>query len=870
MSDSQATYRLPVVLEYFKTVTEPPKSRKSRKKGDHRRDPPEEGFRILYISDCEENENNGDSTKSLAERRRIHLGTIKLEHGSDSILSLLIQLSQRCGVLTHRCQIVLEQQYVSAQEEDMIEMLNETKRQSSDQNESEPIVEEVGDIQYAADVDSDQNGSNDRSMDNEDSDNRVGASDIIRALLRKHPAVEQWLRTKPRWHHGVLVNDNLAEELMDRLIQQQADWRQVIQQIVEDIRAKRQRPTSSSINNQPESGREQCSITESTTRCEENTNEIVDFIIRELIRSVTKDETEIIDDVLTTETNGPPHSEIDNTSGGKIISHPTDQCTEHNGHSEQSVEYPEPQTSEMVVDEYTGSDEFVSGLLLVTVYLSRDVFVKRNILRSMKHIKAFDALLDVLEDGHEVLGLTEGFPLPINDRQLHKQHIQSFETWLLYERLRPKWEAMCNANPDGMTATLWDYQRRAVQWMLQREGDARMVPNLLWRKVICHREDHESSASKSKQFWFHIDDGGFWEGSGIDAVHDVRGGILADQMGLGKTVECLALILLNPQRYWSYGKPVGDDRYRMFRDEDDEEDEELNHNGSHQEKYGEPDAESIAQFMNGEQLLCESRATLIVLPTNILHQWKSEIQTHAPHLNVYIYLGLNGWKKQRDRIRKRKRKLERKRRSSGLYTSSGMSASKSPRKRRRLNSNGEAGLMEGLDDDIDADGVSTQIHDDDDDEEPNYQKLAKYDVVLTDYAVLRAESNYSTPLNYRFRRKKRYEIPNTPLLQIRWWRLILDEAQQIESRVSQSARMALKLTTKYRWAVTGTPIGKNGLDDLYGLVKFLGVEPFNTQVAWLRTVAEPYYNGDDRRLFAILKRIMWRQAKHHVADELVL
>ena len=143
-------------------------------------------------------------------------------------------------------------------------------------------------------------------------------------------------------------------------------------------------------------------------------------------------------------------------------------------------------------------------------------------------------------------------------------------------------------------------------------------------------------------------------------------------------------------------------------------------------------------------------------------------------------------------------------------------------------------------------------------------------MVLTDYAVLRAESNYSTPLNYRFRRKKRYEIPNTPLLQIRWWRLILDEEQQIESRVSQSARMALKLSTKYRWAVTGTPIGKNGLDDLYGLVKFLGVEPFNTQVAWLRTVAEPYYNGDDRRLLAILKRIMWRQAKHHVADELVL
>ncbi len=96
-------------------------------------------------------------------------------------------------------------------------------------------------------------------------------------------------------------------------------------------------------------------------------------------------------------------------------------------------------------------------------------------------------------------------------------------------------------------------------------------------------------------------------------------------------------------------------------------------------------------------------------------------------------------------------------------------------------------------------------------------------MVLTDYNVLRAGSDFSSPLKYTFRRKKRHCIPDTPLLQIRWWRLILDEAQQIESRVSKSAAMALKVSSRHKWCVTGTPIGKNGLDDLYGLIKFLGI-----------------------------------------------
>ncbi len=56
--------------------------------------------------------------------------------------------------------------------------------------------------------------------------------------------------------------------------------------------------------------------------------------------------------------------------------------------------------------------------------------------------------------------------------------------------------------------------------------------------------------------------------------------------------------------------------------------------------------------------------------------------------------------------------------------------------------------------------------------------------------VLREEVNYNKQTPYRFRGGKRYEIPQTPLLQIDWHRLVLDEAQNVEKTVAGAAKMA--------------------------------------------------------------------------------
>ena len=63
----------------------------------------------------------------------------------------------------------------------------------------------------------------------------------------------------------------------------------------------------------------------------------------------------------------------------------------------------------------------------------------------------------------------------------------------------------------------------------------------------------------------------------------------------------------------------------------------------------------------------------------------------------------------------------------------------------------------------------------------------------------------------------------SPLLSLHWWRVVLDEAQMVESGTAKAAAMALRLSTTHRWAVSGTPMGRGRLADLHGLMAFLQV-----------------------------------------------
>jgi E3 ubiquitin-protein ligase SHPRH len=168
---------------------------------------------------------------------------------------------------------------------------------------------------------------------------------------------------------------------------------------------------------------------------------------------------------------------------------------------------------------------------------------------------------------------------------------------------------------------------------------------------------------------------------------------------------------------------------------------------------------------------------------------------------------------------------------------------------------------------------------------PSLLQLAVADVVLVTYHTLAKETNFMLAASkYMLRHEKMYVNPVSPLLKVNWWRVVLDEAQEVESTVKLCAIMASKLPCINRWCCTGTPIGKNGLDDLGGLFTFLKHNPFESDYLWRVGVRIPYTTGSSTHpklaklcewkglnpLMKCLKPIFWRHSKSHVAADLNL
>ncbi|WFD29578.1 RING-type E3 ubiquitin transferase [Malassezia sp. CBS 17886] len=308
--------------------------------------------------------------------------------------------------------------------------------------------------------------------------------------------------------------------------------------------------------------------------------------------------------------------------------------------------------------------------------------------------------------------------------------------------------------PRALHAHLLPFQRRSVAFLLEREAPAAE------RRILRDACGPWWVRVGASPLFFHVLTGELTDDA-ARAGDDVAGAVLAEEMGLGKTVEILALILQNraPERnelpaYWDAANEVH---------------------------------------------VYPVAATLIVAPETLRGQWLDEIATHAPSLRVYSFLG--------------HRAADADRAARGHVTWGAWARD--------------------------------------------------VDVVVLSFETLARELAASHKAPPRtLRRPARYARPRSPLVQLAFRRVVMDEVQLVGGNAARTMALVPRASSV---AVSGTPVRR--VEDLRGSLAFLGLlRAAATPSAWQRVLAPtraPYVAD-------VLRRTGIRHTKVQVAHEMVL
>ncbi|KAL9580987.1 MAG: hypothetical protein Q9212_004169 [Teloschistes hypoglaucus] len=93
------------------------------------------------------------------------------------------------------------------------------------------------------------------------------------------------------------------------------------------------------------------------------------------------------------------------------------------------------------------------------------------------------------------------------------------------------------------------------------------------------------------------------------------------------------------------------------------------------------------------------------------------------------------------------------------------------------------------------------------------------------------------------------------LFSLDFFRVILDEAHFIKNRQSKTAKACYEISAQHRWVLTGTPI-VNRLEDLFSLVRFLRVEPWNNFSFWKTFITVPFESKNFIRALDVVQTVL--------------
>ncbi|OAP59684.1 hypothetical protein AYL99_06982 [Fonsecaea erecta] len=336
-------------------------------------------------------------------------------------------------------------------------------------------------------------------------------------------------------------------------------------------------------------------------------------------------------------------------------------------------------------------------------------------------------------------------------------------------------------NINGLQTSLYPYQTRSVAAMLQREANP---SNVLDPRKQCFRDLHGT------KFYFDV-----YEGVLVRHSHlysECRGGILAETMGYGKTLICIALILATRGHYPAIpearvnaitkklnertpslldlaAKTIKQSRvpwkshFSKLTKEGYHFDSCTDALSRYDGEYAEPNFHPTTPDRRGKKredfrVLRLACTTLLIVPPNLLIQWRHEIDKHT-----------------------------------------------------------------------EADALDVLVLDSTTGDIPHWRELMKHDIVLITKA--RFEQEYRDDDLNQGRRFKGEEKFRSQLTEVRWLRVICDEGHGFAGSNYRTHAIAMldKMSIERRWVVSGTPS-----HSLHGVEVNLALDETNNDTETLR------------------------------------